>query len=263
MSEPTFLKYPRTPHLNGSRLQPGDADLAIVARTALAGLHLVVEEKLDGANSAISFAREGGPLLQSRGHYLRGGGGERQFDLFKTWAQAYAGPLREALGTRYVVYGEWLYAKHTVFYDALPHYFLEIDIYDREREVFLASAERAALREGLPLVSVPILSEGAAEDLDPLPSLVSRSHYKTSDWLAGLDAAAASLDQPADLVRRQTDPSSLAEGLYVKWEQDGVVRGRFKLVRETFLDQVAASGSHWADRPILPNRLRADVELFP
>ena len=263
MSEPTFLKYPRTPHLTGSRLQAGDEGLALVALSALAGRHLVVEEKLDGANSAISFGREGGPLLQSRGHYLRGGGAERQFDLFKTWAQAYAGPLREILGTRYVMYGEWLYAKHTVFYDDLPHYFLEFDVYDREREVFLASAERAALRAGLPLAGVPILAEGLAEELPSLPSLVARSRYKSAAWLSQLDAAAKNLHQPTDLVRRQTDPSSLAEGLYVKWEQAGVVRGRFKLVRATFLDQVAASGSHWADRPILPNRLRAGVELFP
>src|SRR5205807_2014548 len=33
-----------------------------------------------------------------------------------------------ALTDRYILYGEWLYAKHTVFYTDLPHYFLEFDI---------------------------------------------------------------------------------------------------------------------------------------
>ena len=50
-----LLKYPRTPHLEGSRLQPGDHDLVSVPFADLAGRFLVVEEKLDGANSAISF----------------------------------------------------------------------------------------------------------------------------------------------------------------------------------------------------------------
>src|SRR6266571_1703927 len=48
-------KYPRTPHLAGSGLQPGDEDLPVAGFEALEGRHLVVEEKLDGANSAISF----------------------------------------------------------------------------------------------------------------------------------------------------------------------------------------------------------------
>lgn len=261
-SEPELFKYPRTPHLTGSRLQPGDEDLAQVARSALAGSFLVVEEKVDGANAAISFGPEGELRLQSRGHYLRGGGAEAQFDLFKTWAQAYVQAFREVLGQRYVLYGEWLYAKHTVFYDALPHYFLEFDAYDRERKVFLATPERARLCEGLPLASVPVLASGPAEELGPLPQLVQRSLFKSADWLGNLDAAAERLGQPRELVRRQTDPSPLAEGLYLKWEQQGVVQGRYKLVRGTFLDQVQASGSHWADRPILPNRLAPGVELF-
>lgn len=261
-TEPELLKYPRTPHLTGSRLQPGDEDLTQVARSVLSGCELVVEEKVDGANAAISFGPEGELRLQSRGHYLRGGGAERQFDLFKTWAQAYVDAFREVLGQRYVLYGEWLYAKHTLFYDALPHYFLEFDVYDREREVFLATPARARLCAGLPLASVPVLARGLAEDLGALPDLIRPSLFKSPAWREALDASARRLDQPTDLVRRQTDLSPLAEGLYLKWEQEGVVRGRYKLVRGTFLDRVQSSGSHWADRPILPNQLAPGVELF-
>jgi hypothetical protein len=81
-----LLKYPRTPHLQGSRLQPGDADLAAVAFPEIAGRYLVLEEKLDGANSAISFDTDGALRLQSRGHYLTGGPRERQFGPMKAWA---------------------------------------------------------------------------------------------------------------------------------------------------------------------------------
>ena len=39
-------KYPRTPHLEGSRLQPGDEDLSQIRFKEIAGRHLVIEEKL-------------------------------------------------------------------------------------------------------------------------------------------------------------------------------------------------------------------------
>ena len=66
-------KYPRTRHLAGSKLQPGDEDLDAVPMSALAGRHVVIEEKMDGANSGMSFSADGEFLLQSRGHYLTGG----------------------------------------------------------------------------------------------------------------------------------------------------------------------------------------------
>jgi len=33
-------------------------------------------------------------------------------------------------------------------------------------------------------------------------------------------------------------------------------------VRHSFLNSIAASGSHWADRPIVPNGLAPGVDLF-
>ena len=51
-----ILKYPRTPHIAGSRLQPGDEDLGMIAPEVLEAGSLVIEEKLDGSNSGISFA---------------------------------------------------------------------------------------------------------------------------------------------------------------------------------------------------------------
>lgn len=100
-----LARYPRTPHLEGSRLQDGDEGHDHVPYRILAGAHLVVEEKLDGANTGISFSPAGELLLQSRGHYLAGGGRERQFGFVKTWAAAHAGWLLDRLGDRYVMYG--------------------------------------------------------------------------------------------------------------------------------------------------------------
>jgi hypothetical protein len=116
-----------------------DADLEAVLFAEIAGRNLVVEEKIDGANCGISFSPEGQLLLQSRGHYLTGGAREKHFNLFKQWAQVHSAALWDRIGSRYVVYGEWLYAKHTVFYDWLTHYFLEFDILDTQTGQFLST----------------------------------------------------------------------------------------------------------------------------
>ncbi|HIB64922.1 MAG TPA: DNA ligase, partial [Phycisphaerales bacterium] len=54
-----IFKYPRTNHLAGSRLGPGDEDLEQIPLNQLKGRHVVIEEKLDGANCAFSFDSEG------------------------------------------------------------------------------------------------------------------------------------------------------------------------------------------------------------
>ena len=88
-----IYKYPRTRHLEGSREQAGDEDLKTVKFTELEGKFLVLEEKVDGANCGVSFGGDGKMYLQSRGHFLNGGYGERQFDLFKRWARCFEAPL--------------------------------------------------------------------------------------------------------------------------------------------------------------------------
>src|SRR5689334_2849436 len=142
---PALKKYPRTRHLETSRFQHGDHDLEAVAFREIKDQFVVIEEKVDGANAGVSFDADAQLLLQSRGHYLVGGPRERHFNLLKTWAAAHAEDLYLALGDRYVMYGEWMYAKHTCFYDRLPHYFMEFDIYDRERDLYLSTARRRQL----------------------------------------------------------------------------------------------------------------------
>jgi hypothetical protein len=255
-------KYPRTRHLEGSRLQPGDEDLEAVPFAELAGRFLVVEEKIDGANAGLSFDETGRLWLQSRGHFLTGGEREKHFDLFKQWANARAAVLRDALGGRYVLYGEWLYAKHTIFYDLLPHYFLEFDLLDRESGDFLSTERRRAGLAGTPVESVPVLWSGAARSPDELAACVRPSLYKSGRWRERLGEVCAARGHDPERAWGETDLSDLAEGLYVKVEEGGRVAARYKYIRASFLTAVLDSGGHWLKRPITPNQLRDGVDLF-
>jgi len=263
LSSIPLLKYPRTAHLEGSRLQAGDTDDGQTPLSMLQGRHVVIEEKLDGANAAVSFTSAGELLLQSRGHYLAGGAGERQFNLFKHWAAAHEAALLERLEDRYVMYGEWCFAKHSCWYDRLPAFFLEFDLYDRQAGRFLSTSARHALLAGGPVLPVPVLYEGEMpRHAKALRALVRPSLARSADWRAAFEQAVAKEDQPLDLVRQQTDLSDLAEGLYLKTESDGQVTGRYKWVRPDFVQTILDSGSHHSRRPVLPNQLAPGVDLY-
>lgn len=258
-----ILKYPRTPHLEGSRLQVGDEGHDHTKLASVAGQHAVFEEKLDGANCALSFTPGGELLLQSRGHYLSGGGRERQFALLWRWARAHEGRLLERLEDRYVMYGEWLYAKHSVSYDQLPHYFCEFDIYDKQAQCFLSTPRRHALLQGSPVVSVPVVHQGPMpHQPKALPAMLGPSLAKSAAWRTAFEASVQRQNLDRALCWKQTDKSDLSEGLYIKLEDADCVLGRLKWVRPDFVQTILDSGSHHSTRPIVPNGLAQGVDLY-
>ena len=259
-----IYKYPRTHHIEGSGVQHGDEDLGVIPYRTLKDKYLVVEEKMDGANTAISVDEYGQLLLQSRGHFLTGGPREQQFHLFKTWASCYTMELQQALEDRYIMYGEWLYAKHTVFYTDLPHYFMEFDILDKTSGEFLSTARRREFLQQLPfVVSVKVLHEGFVPTMQQLTAMITHSHFINQQPAEVLRQLCESRQLNVARALQETDVSGLMEGLYIKVEEDGVVKERYKYVRGDFLQTIADTESHWMDRPILPNQLKKGVTLFP
>ena len=255
----SIIKYPRTRHLEGSRLQAGDEDLSQVPFSAILGKNIVIEEKIDGANTAISFDGDGNLLLQSRGHYLYGGHKERHYNLLKQWANINKDIFYDVLGDRYVMYGEWMYAKHTIFYDALPDYFMEFDIFDRKERVFLDTPTRRTFTEKMGIVSsVAVLATGKFKDKKSILSYIGDSNFITDRHLDVLRTIAERAGLDADRAVSETEASKLMEGLYIKVEEDGVVKERLKFVRAAFLQCLFDSQSHWQSRPIIPNQLKGN-----
>jgi hypothetical protein len=167
------------------------------------------------------------------------------------------------LADRYVMYGEWLYAKHSLFYTDLPHYFLEFDLFDKTNKVFLSTQRRREMLARAPFVaSVKVLYEGSVQTMQELNALVGPSHFIAPDYLCRLEGICKERKRDPRQVLAETDQSGLMEGLYIKVEEDGLVQERYKYVRATFLQTVLNSKSHWLDRPIIPNGLKPDVTLF-
>lgn len=249
-------KYPRTPHFEELR-----RNIAAIARECGA-TRIVIEEKLDGANSGIQFSPDGDVLTRSRGNFLQGGYREKQFDMFRSWADWIADDLIDRIEDRRIVYGEWMFARHSIHYDRLPHYFHEFDILDRQTGQFLSTPARRAMLDGLPIVPVPVLYEGpVTADLD-LADFIRPSVYRTRSWEASLRKSAEYAGVDPDRAVEDGDRSDLAEGIYVKLETEELTVGRLKLVRPDFTQVIIDSGSHWADRPLIPNRLSPGAQMF-
>lgn len=238
-----MVKYPKTPRL--SAVLPEDFQ-------AWKKLTVVIEEKVDGANAAISF-EDSNLILQSRGHILSGGPREIQFDLFKQWAAHNQGELYKILGDRFVAFGEWCYAKHRVFYDALPAWFIEFDIWDKKENLFLSTARRRSLLSGGPLTQVYEIHSGIFQKINNFEKYIGRSKYKSSrNQERFVTLMKEGLDQ--HYAWWEIDTTDLAEGIYVKIEDEHQVISRMKLHREEF-EKTKIDEDKWLRRPIFPNQL--------
>ncbi|MCA9213569.1 MAG: RNA ligase family protein, partial [Planctomycetales bacterium] len=166
-----------------------------------------------------------------------------QYDLFKQWSAVKRQTLEERLERRFILFGEWVYARHSIFYQQLSHYFFEFDVYDKEASAFLGLDQRSRLLEGTGIVTVPVIHRGAIGRGD-LGRLIGPSKF-------------GSKFEDPDTSR--TD--NLMEGLYLRTEGGGVVTGRAKCVRPEFVEKVKQS-THWQHQAMVPNELADDVDIW-
>lgn len=238
-----FVKYPRTPHLFGSQGTSDDKHMGEEASLQfISDPSLLVEEKIDGTNVGIHFRTESQMSLQCRGHLITAGM-HSQYDLFKQWAEVKRGLLFSILKDRFILYGEWVYATHSIHYTLLPHYFFEFDIYDKADQRFLDYQTRMKILDGTGLKTVPIVHTGPLT-VKQLPGLIIDSTFGSQ------------FEHP---VTGKIDKRM--EGLYLRTEDQGEVSGRSKFVRPEFTEKVKQS-SHWQNKPMKPNLLKPDASIW-
>jgi hypothetical protein len=154
---------------------------------------------------------------------------------------------------------------------------MEFDVFDKETGKFLSTVARDVLlrhgRAGVEIVPVRVLAVGVVGSVSELQSMVGRSAFisedprKTfyeqafTDKLLPNDLGTFLLPSVSDYDDIHTSLWSkyyvgpTMEGLYIKHEENGEVKGRYKFVRGDFTSHVAGQEEHWHDRPILQNQL--------
>lgn len=253
------MKLPRTLHIAGSRLAKGGVDPKAVQFSTLTGQFLVIEEKVDGTGVSISLDTHWNLVINHRGHPAQG----KEFKALHEWAEKHWEDLLLLLGERYVLFGEWMFNKHTIFYDNLPHFFLESDIYDQERDIWLSTnARNRLLGEHSYIKRVPVLAALKPNNLSQITSYVGKTQFQTENWQQTLRQKCSMIGIPYTKVLSETDDSSLMEGLYIKHEDDFQVLNRYKYIRLEFLQSILDSGTHLIDRQPIFNNLTGDTFSF-
>jgi hypothetical protein len=245
------MRSPKTYHIEDSRMPPGKIDKDAVPFSHVKNEFLVIEEKIDATSVSISFDKNADITIETRGIVAN----TKEFNHIHTWAHDYMNKLWEILSDRYVMLGENCYAKHTIFYDNLHDYFLESDIYDKETDTWLSTARRHKLIGSDFIYSVPIIKIGRLSSKEELKELVGKSFYKTWKWKENLKAYCDKYHYLFDQVMAGTEDSMLAEGLYIKHEDQEKVLDRYKWVRYDFLRTILESGTHYKERALIPNML--------
>lgn len=136
--------YWRIPHFNKDISNMTHDDIELESPIDFP-LECYVQEKVDGANMGISWSD--GPILRNRSHILKKGYIKRdtpaklQFRPAWNWLHQHEDDIKlisELCYSPVTIYGEWLYAKHSIYYDKLPDLFLAYDIWSVEDREFLS-----------------------------------------------------------------------------------------------------------------------------
>lgn len=227
-----IIKFPRTPHLIDLGATTSDDLVAPVEE--LTG-RLVVEEKIDGANMGFSLDWHGSIICQNRSHYVSSSE-HSQFKPLDAWIDFHREALFKILHRdpqnpeRFILYGEWVVARHSIGYTALPDRFLAFDLYDRLEDAFISRRLLESALRGSDIAIVPLI----------------------------VKASRLTHEKMIELVQRQSQfYEGRVEGIYVRVENEegtGTVR-RGKVVRSDFL----AGNEHWTKGPLVLNGFKDDL----
>jgi hypothetical protein len=136
--------YPRIPHLSKDISNMTHDDITIEHEIQFP-FECFVQEKIDGANCGMSW--DEGPILRNRNHILKKGYIEKntpakiQFRSAWNWLHKHEDDIKfisEEIMSPITVYGEWLFAKHSLDYNLLPDFFIAYDIWSVEDNQFIA-----------------------------------------------------------------------------------------------------------------------------
>ncbi|CAZ79968.1 unnamed protein product [Tuber melanosporum] len=219
----SMKKFPRTRHL--LNLGSATRDDLIIPETDLPryfSRSVTIEEKVDGANLGFSLSSDLSILVQNRSHYVNASDAA-QFAQLDRWLGLHGPTLVSvlhrdpSLPERFVLFGEWVAALHTVHYITLPDVFLAFDLYDRLEDRFATPGILRSVLAGSGIHAVPILWEGGVLD--------------EGELLRFLD-------------RKSAFGEEAVEGVVVRWDSGE----RAKVVRSGFV-----AGRHWSKNTLVKN----------
>jgi adenylate kinase family enzyme len=217
-----LIKFPRTRHL--INIGSASRDDLILDKTEMESFlknEIYIQEKIDGANMGIFIDDTGIIRVQNRSHFITSAY-HTQFKLLDSWLATHNAELRSILlPNRYILFGEWMYAKHSINYTNLPDYFIAYDIFDSQKEAFLSVDRFNDLIDKTDIKRVRTIGKGVYTKSDILDLVTTKSLYY----------------------------DGVIEGIYLRICKDGFTIDRSKVVRSDFI----CGDEHWSKNIITRN----------
>jgi len=268
-----FIKFPRTPHLfsAGGAIPRDDLLADDKFRKSFFTQNVTVEEKIDGSNLGFTLDPKTFQIMaQNRSHHVTSQS-HSSFKLLDQWITEHP-KLFEVLQPHYILYGEWLYAQHSVYYDRLPGYFIAFDIYDRQAKKFLSVAERDKRLKGTGIPVIRTVASGVFKTEDDYKKLLLTEPTLYCAGGAQAVAAAAASNSTASVAvadkKKKNNEKSFKmeklvggaqplEGIYIRVDEGPYLKYRAKIVRPDFIQTVDGS-DHWSTKEVVKNTV--DIE---
>lgn len=223
-----FRKYEKTFRITTPNYRvKGKLNLTKPEQKALFAGKVQITEKVDGANTAIIRGKGDKWTLQKR-RGLADEGVHAQFSFFWNWARHNEEKILK-IPNGWIVYGELCFAKHHVYYDMLPSYFLVFDVWDTGRY----HEDSPAVASQLGFQHVPVLYEGYIDGMLDLEKFIGQSKLASESVMEGVVAK--------------------------KHHKKNYLRG--KLVRPEFMKDIEDEG-HWMHRPYSKNILAPTANVY-
>ena len=220
-------KFPRTRHIYN--LGSATADDKVFNKQeydAILREHVSITEKIDGAQLGFSLDENYAIRIQNRSHYITSKYHE-QFKKIDKWLYDHSADLYEILDQNTILFGEWLYAKHSVSYNNLPNYFIAFDLYDKVNKKFYNREYMLNKLSGTNIVPVREMFNGSISGKRQLESLIQEQSLYSDQRV---------------------------EGVYIKTFDDMFTIDRCKLVRSDFI----CGNEHWGKRKLEVNTLHIE-----
>jgi hypothetical protein len=209
-----YVQYPRTLHLPWSESLTAD-DRMMTSLEAFVGKRVVATEKMDGENTSLYSDHTHARSLDGRGHPSR------------DWVKRFWSEFATDIPERWRICGENLYAKHSIYYENLPSYFMGFSVWNEHNEC-LSWDETMEWFKLLGITPVPVIYDGVFDEK------VIRRLWRSRD-----------ASKCEGYVVRLADAFPFAE----------FHRSVGKFVRKNHVQ----TSTHWKSQKIVPNRLAGEL----
>lgn len=218
------MKYPRTYHLPFSPGASND-DKVLKSIDHLLCEPLVVTEKLDGSN--VCMSKEG---CFARSH--SGPPSHPSFDAFK----ALYASVKYLIPENIYLYGEWCFAKHSIFYNKLLSYLFLFGVKNVTTNVWLSWLEVNDWAKLIRIPTVPIINENITfTTIKDLETFVTEETKKTS--ACGLTL----------------------EGIVLRKRKEIADKDFSQMVTKWVRKEHVKTSTHWKHQEMIRNRLRKSI----